>query len=82
MKYIRVVNDVQDYPYDLQALYEAYPHVSFPEPITNHVLSEYNVYPVQSTELDYKVGANQELVSDVQVGSDGAYKEVYSVVTQ
>lgn len=82
MKYVKVTNGVQDYPFDLAALYEEYPHVSFPEPITNHVLAEYNVYPVQGGEVEYKIGTNQELISEVQQGQDGSYKEVFTVVTK
>lgn len=82
MKYVKVVNGVQDYPFDLEALYEEYPHVSFPNPITNHVLAQFNVYPVQSTEVEYKIGVNQELMSEVKEGQDGSYKEVYTVVNK
>tara|TARA_E500000178_G_scaffold336022_1_gene373556 strand:+ start:816 stop:1064 length:249 start_codon:yes stop_codon:yes gene_type:complete len=82
LKYVKVINGVQDYPYDLQALYEKYPYVSFPEPITNHVLAEYNVYPVQSGEVEYKIGANQELISEVQQGQNGSFKEVFTVINK
>ena len=80
MKYVRVFNGVQDYPFDLETLYEEYPHVSFPEPITKHVLDQYNVYPVQNTAVEYKVGPNQELFSEIKQGQDGSFKEVYNVV--
>ncbi len=82
MKYVKVFNGIQDYPFNLEALYEEYPHVSFPEPITNHVLAQYNVYPVQSTDVDYKIGSNQELISEIKEGQDGSYKEVYTVVNK
>lgn len=81
MKYVKVTNGVQDYPYDLKALYEEYPHVSFPEPINNHVLAEYNVYPVQTSEVDYNLGPNQELISEIKQGQNGSYKEVFTIVT-
>lgn len=82
MKYVKIFNGVQDYPFDLEVLYEEYPHVSFPEPITNHVLAQYNVYPVQSPDVDYKIGSNQELISELTTGQDGSYKEVYTVVNK
>jgi hypothetical protein len=77
MKYVKIFNDVQDYPFDLEALYEEYPHVSFPEPITNHVLAQYNVYPVQSTDVSYNIGSNQELISEITAGQDISVQPYY-----
>jgi hypothetical protein len=46
MSYLRVVNEVVEYPFHLVTLKQENPNVSFPREISNELLAGFNVYPV------------------------------------
>jgi hypothetical protein len=50
MKYLRVINQVIDYPFNLDILRTLYPNTSFPENLSTMSLSDYDVFKVNEVE--------------------------------
>lgn len=49
--YIKIKDGITTYPYTIGQLKLENPNVSFPQTITNEVLENFGVYPVQSVEI-------------------------------
>ena len=47
--YLRIINDIIDYPYSLQKLREDNPRTSFPSELTESLMDEWDIYEVRQT---------------------------------
>ena len=47
--YLRIINNIIDYPYSLQKLREDNPRTSFPSELTESLMDEWNIYEVRQT---------------------------------
>lgn len=49
--YLRIINEIINYPYSITDLRTSYPNVSFPANITNEILAEWGMYVVIPTPM-------------------------------
>jgi len=60
--YLRIINNVVNYPYSLKKLREDNPNISFPSEMTESLMSEWNIYEVRQTPKpnDYTKNISEE----------------------
>ena len=76
--YLRIINDIINYPYDIPTLRASHPNVSFPANLTNEVLAEWSMYVVTPTPMpnDY----TKNISEGTPVLTDGVYYQNWVVV--
>ena len=75
--YIKIKDGIITYPYTIGQLKSENPNVSFPQAITNEVLENFGVYPVESVEVtgDY----TKNIVEQTPTLSGSVYIQNWSV---
>ena len=60
--YLRIINDIINYPYSLQKLREDNPRTSFPSEMTESIMNEWNIHEVRQTPKpnDYTKNISEE----------------------
>jgi hypothetical protein len=60
--YLRIIDNVVNYPYSLKKLREDNPNISFPSEMTESLMSEWNIYEVRQTPKpnDYTKNISEE----------------------
>lgn len=76
--YLRIIDDIINYPYDIITLRKSHPNVSFPVNLTNEVLAEWSMYVVTPTPMpnDY----TKNISEGTPVLTDGVYYQNWVVV--
>jgi len=74
--YLKIENENIIYPYTLSDLKIDNPNVSFPLSITNDILADFNVYPVNSVECGTDYTKNYEEATPILV--DSSYIQVWN----
>lgn len=76
--YLRIIDDIINYPYDTITLRKSHPNVSFPVNLTNEVLAEWGMYVVTPTAMpnDY----TKNISEGTPVLTDGVYYQNWVVV--
>jgi hypothetical protein len=69
--YLRIIDEIINYPYTIKDLREAYPNVSLPAELSEEALSDWDVYSVTSTQIpnDY----TKNITEGTPVLTDGVY---------
>jgi hypothetical protein len=69
--YLRIIDEIINYPYTIKELREAYPNVSLPAELSEEALSDWDVYSVTSTQIpnDY----TKNIIEGTPVLIDGVY---------
>jgi hypothetical protein len=69
--YLRIIDEIINYPYTIKELREAYPNVSLPAELSEEALSDWDVYSVTSTQIpnDY----TKNIIEGTPVLTDGVY---------
>ena len=69
--YLRIIDDIINYPYDIITLRKSHPNVSFPVNLTNEVLAEWGMYEVTPNPKpnDY----TKNITEGTPVLTDGIY---------
>ena len=69
--YLRIIDEIINYPYSISQLRNAYPNVSLPAELTNSVLIEWDMYVVTPTPMpnDY----TKNITEGTPVLTDGVY---------
>jgi hypothetical protein len=69
--YLRIIDDIINYPYDTITLRKSHPNVSFPVNLTNEVLAEWGMYEVTPNPKpnDY----TKNITEGTPVLTDGVY---------
>ena len=69
--YLRIIDEIINYPYSISQLRNAYPNVSLPAELTNSVLIDWDMYVVTPTPMpnDY----TKNITEGTPVLTDGVY---------
>ena len=75
--YIKIKDGIITYPYTIGQLKLENPNVSFPQAITNEVLENFGVYPVESVEVtdDY----TKNIVEGIPTLSGSVYVQTWNI---
>jgi len=75
--YIKIKDGIITYPYTIGQLKSENPNVSFPQAITNEVLENFGVYPVESVEVtdDY----TKNIVEGTPTLSGSVYVQTWNI---
>lgn len=75
--YIKIKDGIITYPYTIGQLKSENPNVSFPQAITNEVLENFSVYPVESVEVtdDY----TKNIVEGTPTLSGSVYVQTWNI---
>jgi len=75
--YIKIKDGIITYPYTIGELKSENPNVSFPQAITNEVLENFGVYPVESVEVtdDY----TKNIVEGTPTLSGSVYVQTWNI---
>jgi hypothetical protein len=77
--YIKIINN-NPVKYSILQLRKDNPQVSFSNVITEDILTEYNVYPLQASEPPYFDSATQRLLEDVPVLQNNKWIQTWKVM--
>jgi hypothetical protein len=77
--YIKVANNTTVYPYSLANLRSDNVNVSFPSPVNDAVLADWNIYPVQPTERPEYNPHTQTLEEAVPENVGEVWRQVWRV---
>lgn len=80
MNYIRIKEEEAIYPYSLVSLPVDFPQVSFPRELSNDILAEYGIYPVQSSNVPAYDSELQKLEEMDPVEVNGIWTQQWQVV--
>ena len=69
--YLRIIDDIINYPYDIPTLRASHPNVSFPVNLTNQILAEWGVYEVTPTPMP--IDYTKNITEGTPVLTDGLY---------
>ena len=74
--YLRIIDEIINYPYSISQLRNAYPNVSLPAELTNSVLIEWDMYVVTPTPIpnDY----TKNITEGTPVLTDGVYYQSWN----
>ena len=74
--YLRIIDEIINYPYSISQLRNAYPNVSLPAELTNSVLIEWDMYVVTPTPMpnDY----TKNITEGTPVLTDGVYYQSWN----
>ena len=78
--YIKVINDIIEYPYSIQQLKNDNPNTSFPDILDNESLSLWNVFPVIRTDKPI-VNYNQDIEEGIPKKVNNQWEQVWEVTS-
>lgn len=81
MYYVKLNSDgsIQKYPYKLNELKKENPNVSFPNPLTENILAEYQIFPVENVDQPYNQQTEKISAAD-PVLIDGRWRQQWQVL--
>ena len=79
MKYLRLIDQVIDYPFELNSLKTIYPNKSFPENLMLLNLSDYDVFQVNEVEKPSNENFTKIVTESTPILTDGQYYQVWVV---
>lgn len=78
--YIKVINDIIEYPYSIQQLKNDNSGTSFPDILDNETLSLWNVFPVTPTDKPI-VNPNQDIEEGIPKKVNNQWEQVWEVTS-